>query len=74
MKLSQRKAEYVHGIACAALEDPTGMEGLHRLSDEEVIRQTVALRGVGGWTAQWLLIRALGRPDALPLATWPCAG
>ena len=67
LKLSQRKAEYVHGIACAALEDPTGMEGLHRLSDEEVIKQTVALRGVGGWTAQWLLIRALGRPDALPL-------
>jgi DNA-3-methyladenine glycosylase II len=67
LKLSQRKAEYVHGIACAALEDPTGMEGLHRLSDEEVIKQTVALRGVGAWTAQWLLIRALGRPDALPL-------
>ena len=22
---------------------------------------------VGQWTAQWLLIRALGRPDALPL-------
>ena len=67
LKLSQRKAEYVHGIACAALEDPTGMEGLHLLSDEDVIKQTVALRGVGAWTAQWLLIRALGRPDALPL-------
>ena len=67
LKLSQRKAEYVHGIACTALEDPTGMEGLHRLSDEEVVKQTVALRGVGAWTAQWLLIRALGRPDALPL-------
>ena len=67
LKLSQRKAEYVHGIACTALEDPTGMEGLHLLSDEDVIKQTVALRGVGAWTAQWLLIRALGRPDALPL-------
>lgn len=67
MKLSQRKAEYVHGIACTALDDPDFIEGLHHLDDEAVVRQITSLRGVGNWTAQWLLIRALGRPDALPL-------
>ena len=67
MKLSQRKAEYVHGIACTALDDPEFIEGLHHLDDEAVVRQITSLRGVGNWTAQWLLIRALGRPDALPL-------
>ena len=67
LKLSQRKAEYVHGIACAALDDPESMEGLHRMDDEAVIQEVTSLRGVGQWTAQWLLIRALGRPDALPL-------
>jgi len=67
LKLSQRKAEYVHGIACAALDDPEGMEGLHRMDDESVIQHVTSMRGVGQWTAQWLLIRALGRPDALPL-------
>jgi len=66
-KLSQRKAEYVHGIACTALDDPAFIEGLHGLDDEAVVRQITSLRGVGKWTAQWLLIRALGRPDALPL-------
>ena len=66
-KLSQRKAEYVQGIALAALEDPTGLEGLHQLTDQEVVQSVTALRGVGNWTAQWLLIRALGRDDALPL-------
>ena len=66
-KLSQRKAEYVQGIALAALEDPTGLEGLHQLTDQEVVQSVTALRGVGNWTAQWLLIRALGREDALPL-------
>ena len=66
-KLSQRKAEYVQGIALAALEDPTGFEGLHQLTDQEVVQSVTALRGVGNWTAQWLLIRALGREDALPL-------
>ncbi len=67
MKLSQRKAEYVRGIACTALDDPEFIEGLHHLDDEAVVRQITSLRGVGNWTAQWLLIRALGRPDALPL-------
>ncbi|MCH8350556.1 MAG: DNA-3-methyladenine glycosylase 2 family protein [Chloroflexi bacterium] len=66
-KLSQRKAEYVQGIALAALDDPTGLEGLHQLTDQEVVQSVTALRGVGNWTAQWLLIRALGREDALPL-------
>lgn len=67
LKLSQRKAEYVQGIALAALEYPDSFEWLHRLEDAEVVRQVTELRGVGQWTAQWLLIRALGRPDALPL-------
>ncbi len=68
MKLSQRKAEYVKGIAQAALDfSPRGMESLHELPDEEVVEKVVGLRGVGTWTAQWVLIRALGRPDGLPL-------
>ena len=72
MKLSQRKAEYVQGISQAAKrfspdESPDGFESLHRLSDENVVKSMVGLRGVGVWTAQWVLIRALGRPDALPL-------
>ena len=68
LKLSQRKAEYVQGIAQAALEfSPDGLESLHGMTDEVVVQKVVALRGVGNWTAQWVLIRALGRPDALPL-------
>ena len=46
---------------------PEGMESLHRMSDEDVVKRVVELRGVGVWTAQWVLIRALGRPDGLPL-------
>ena len=68
LKLSQRKAEYVQGIAQTALQfSPNGLESLHDMPDEEVIQKLVELRGVGNWTAQWVLIRALGRPDALPL-------
>ena len=36
------------------------------LNIEEAIHTLTGLRGVGLWTAQWLLIRALGRDDGFP--------
>jgi DNA-3-methyladenine glycosylase II len=66
MKLSQRKAEYVLGIA-QELEDGTlDLEALKHASDDEVVERVTRLRGVGHWTAHWLLIRALSRTDAFP--------
>ncbi|MBO1074352.1 DNA-3-methyladenine glycosylase family protein [Roseomonas marmotae] len=38
-----------------------------RLPDEELVQRLVALRGVGRWTVEMLLIFTLGRPDILPL-------
>ena len=67
LKLSNRKSEYIQGIAQAALASPDGFEHLHQLPDDEVIRQLTALRGVGNWTAQWILVRALARPDGFPI-------
>lgn len=67
MKLTQRKSEYVHGLAGSALDNGVGLEGLDSLTDKQIVEKLVALRGVGIWTAQWVLIRAVGRPDALPL-------
>ena len=67
MKLTRSKSEYVHGLAGSALDDAVGLERLGELTDKEIVEKLTALRGVGIWTAQWTLIRALGRPDALPL-------
>jgi len=67
MKLTQRESEYVHGLAGSALDPEMGLECLGELTDREIVEKLVALRGVGMWTAQWALIRAVGRPDALPL-------
>lgn len=68
LKLSQRKAEYVQGIAQAALSfSPSGFESLHQVSDDVAVKRVQELRGAGSWTAQWVLVRGLGRPDALPL-------
>ena len=67
MKLTQRKSEYVHGLAGSTLDTAVALDRLGDLSDGEIVQKLTALRGVGFWTAQWVLIRAVGRPDALPL-------
>ena len=65
LKLTQRKSEYIHGIAMAALQ-PEWAE-LTLLPDDEFVSRLVSMRGIGRWTAQWALVRGLARPDALPL-------
>ena len=67
LKLSQRKAEYLQGIARTELDTKGGLDKLQQLPDAEAVEELMALRGVGKWTAQWALGRALGRPDAFPV-------
>ena len=66
LKLSARKAEYIHGIARDTLEGELDPDRLSTMGDEEAIAELVGLRGVGRWTAEWVLMRALGRLDVLP--------
>lgn len=63
--LSARKAQYINGIAAAALSGQVDFDKLHTLSDEEVIRTLSSLRGVGIWTAEMILLFSLGRPDVV---------
>ena len=39
----------------------------HRLDDETLVERLTAVRGIGRWTVEMLLIFRLGRPDVLPL-------
>jgi len=64
--LSLRKAEYVLNIAQMVARGDFDLEGLRKVPDEEVIRVLSEIRGVGKWTANWILIRALGRTDGFP--------
>ena len=40
---------------------------LDKLSDEEVERELIEVKGIGKWTAEMFLIFNLQRPDVLPL-------
>ena len=63
--LSHRKAEYISGIASAAVDGTLDFEALKNLSDTDFIKELVKLRGVGEWTAEMMLIFSLERPDVL---------
>ena len=42
------------------------LTAMSAMDDEAIIERLVAVRGVGRWTAQMLLISTLGRPDVMP--------
>jgi DNA-3-methyladenine glycosylase II len=43
---------------------------IKKLSDAEIIERLTAVRGIGAWTVEMLLIFRLGRPDVLPVADY----
>lgn len=63
--LSGRKTEYVRDLAAHVLGGELELERLEELSDEEVIAEIVAVRGLGRWTAEMFLLFHLQRPDVL---------
>jgi 3-methyladenine DNA glycosylase/8-oxoguanine DNA glycosylase len=64
--LSTRKAEYVRGLAALVADGALDLDGLRALPDPEVVERISAVRGLGVWTAEWFLLRSLGRADAFP--------
>lgn len=65
---SASKAATLQGIAQASLEGvvPSRAEAL-TLHDDALVERLVALRGVGRWTVEMLLIYSLERSDILPV-------
>jgi len=64
--LSRRKAEYVKGISREVVEGGLDLDRLETLPDEEVRSRLLRVRGLGPWSAEYVLVRGLGRPDRVP--------
>jgi DNA-3-methyladenine glycosylase II len=62
LQFTTRKAEYIIAIAETIASGVLDLPTLAALPDDEVIAQLTAIRGVGRWTAEWILARTLGRP------------
>jgi 3-methyladenine DNA glycosylase/8-oxoguanine DNA glycosylase len=63
--MSMRKASYIKNIAEAAVSRAVDFDTLHEKSDEEIIRALTAIKGVGVWTGEMLLIFSLMRPNVV---------
>lgn len=65
---SRSKVAAIRDIADKTLAGvvPTRRSAL-RMDDEELIERLTAVRGVGRWTVEMLLIFNIGRPDVLPV-------
>lgn len=64
--LSQRKAEYVKGLAEAVQSGDLDFNALPQMAGEEVTKKLVAIRGIGEWTADNYRLFVLADMDAWP--------
>ncbi len=66
--LSRAKVAALKDLAAKTIDGSVPQAGaLAKMSDEEIIERLVAVRGIGRWTAEMLLLFDLGRPDVWPV-------
>jgi DNA-3-methyladenine glycosylase II len=66
--LSRAKVAALKDLAAKTIDGTVPQAGaLAKMSDEEIIERLVAVRGIGRWTAEMLLLFDLGRPDVWPV-------
>lgn len=65
--LSGAKAAYVRDLAQHVVDGRLKFGHLDRLSNEEVIAELTAVKGIGEWTAHMFLMFCMGRLDILPV-------
>ena len=66
--LSRAKTAALKDLAAKTIDGtvPTG-RALIRMNDDEIITRLTAVRGIGRWTVEMLLLFDLGRPDVWPV-------
>jgi DNA-3-methyladenine glycosylase II len=65
--LSRQKGEYLIGLARLAI-DPKDRDfaSIERLADDDAIARLSKIRGVGRWTAEYVMLRGFGRINIFP--------
>lgn len=61
--LSWAKVRYVKDLAGRVVQGELDLVHISSMSDEEIITELVAVKGIGRWTAEMFLLFSLARPD-----------
>jgi len=65
--VSRPKIRYIRDLAEKTLNQTVpSLEEMHQLDNEEILDRLCAIKGIGRWTVEMLLMFNLGRPDVLP--------
>lgn len=65
--LSYAKIKYVKDLSMKILNGEIHFRGINRKTDEEIIAELTAVKGIGVWTVHMFLIFTLCRPNVLPV-------
>lgn len=63
---SRHKARAIISLARECVADPERLSALAELKDDEVLTRLIELRGIGRWSAQYAMLRGLGRLNVFP--------
>lgn len=63
--ISFKKVDYIRDFAQKVEDGDFDLDSLYSLSDEEVSKKLVSLKGVGEWTAEMIMIFCMQRPNIL---------
>ena len=58
-----RKAEYITDFAEKVHTGAFDLDAVEHMSDEDAVRELSALKGIGNWTAEMILLFCMQRPD-----------
>ena len=67
LQFSQRKAEYIIGLAQKIDSGDLSKKTLSEMTFEDAKTHLVAIRGIGNWTANYVIMKCLHHPNAFPL-------
>jgi 3-methyladenine DNA glycosylase/8-oxoguanine DNA glycosylase len=66
--LSRSKVAALKDLAAKTIDGTVpSARALAKMTDEEIIARLIAVRGIGRWTVEMLLLFDLGRPDVWPV-------
>jgi DNA-3-methyladenine glycosylase II len=65
--LSHRKAEYIRDLSRMVADGRLDLEKVKEMGDDEASATLTQVRGIGPWTAEYVLVRGLGRTDRVPV-------
>uniref|UniRef100_A0A7V4XQU0 DNA-3-methyladenine glycosylase II n=1 Tax=Acidobacterium capsulatum TaxID=33075 RepID=A0A7V4XQU0_9BACT len=69
--VSQSKILALRDLAAKTLDGTVpSLERIRRMPDDEIVARLSAVRGIGKWTAEMMLIFRLGRPDVFPVTDY----